>query len=212
VSVDTLFNAGSLADFLIDRWCSFIAELDAPKRQLSDATLPGQVEELGARYMLTVPALKSGFRVVAHGASSEPDPQEPMELADYANEGDLLQAQMRQIEAQIRRLSRTRTIVAVAFTGSSVLFRYRPSGCVIPAPPGELDGQSILLQFERSGREDKVWKSLLQADLHSIEEILEAAHPEVAAFNAAVAKALEGACAIQAGHTREERARTPTVA
>jgi hypothetical protein len=187
-----LFSNGSLADCLIDRWRSFIAELDAAKRQLCDATLPGQVEEIGARYMLTVPVLKSGFRLVAHGPSSEPDPQEPLELGDYADEGDRLAAEMRLVEAQIRRLSRTRTIVAVAFTGSAVLFRYRPSGCVIPAPPGELDGRAILMQFERSGREDKAWKSVLQAELHTIGEIPEAAHPEVDAFNAAVAKALQG--------------------
>lgn len=186
--MDTLFNNGSLADFLIDRWRSFDANLDEANRETSDAALTGQVEELSARYMLTVPALKSGFRLVAHGPSTEPDPQELLELADFANEGDLLVAQMRQIEAQIRRLSRTRTIVAVAFTGSAVLFRYRPSGCVIPAPLGELDGQSILMQFKRSGREDKAWKSVLQADRHSIDEILEAAHPEVAAFNSTVAK------------------------
>ena len=192
MSVDALFSTGSLADFLIDRWRSFIAELDEAKRQLSDAPLPGQVEELRARYMLTVPALKSGFRLVAHGPSTEPDPQEPLDLGDFANEGDLIAAEMRLVEAPIRRLSRTRTIVAVAFTGSAVLSRYRPSGCVIPAPPGELDGQSILMQFERTGREDKAWKSVVQADLHSIDEILEAAHPEVAAFNAAVAKALQG--------------------
>ena len=60
--VDTLLDAGSLADFLIARWRSFAAELDEAKRQLSDASLPGQVQEMRARYLLTVPALVSGFR------------------------------------------------------------------------------------------------------------------------------------------------------
>ena len=194
-----LFGDGSLADFLIDRWLSFTADLDAAKRRFSDTELMCRVQELKAHYPLSVPVIESGYRIVEHGpikekgSGSDPDMLDTIELGDFANAGDFNRARLRQIEAQIRQLSRTRTTIAVPFSGDGILFQFRPSGCIIPAPPGRLDGQSIMLRFERSERTDKAWQGQLVANLNAIEANLDCARPEIEAFNAVVAKALQSA-------------------
>jgi hypothetical protein len=189
-----LFNDGSLADFLIDRWHLLSVDLDRAQRLAGDG-LMGRTEALAERYTLTVPTVGSNFRIIEHGpmedSDSDPDLMNAIHLDNLADEGDRIQAKIRRIEAEIRRLSKTRTTIAVPFTGADVLFRFRPSGCLVPAPPGKLAWQSILLRFERSGREDKAWKGELEANLNAIDEILEFARPEVEAFNATLSKALQ---------------------
>jgi len=191
--MEPLFSDGSLADFLIERWQFFIADLDETEHRFAGAALRGRAEEAKAVHTLVVPVLSPEMRVVEHGpvvddVGSEPGLAEPMCLGDFADAGDLVRARLRQLEAEIRRLETTRTTIAVPFTGSAPLFRFRPSGCAIPAPLGKVEDQAILMWFERYGKKDQAWKSVLQADLDSIDLILEAAGSEVAAFNTAVAR------------------------
>jgi hypothetical protein len=189
-----LFNDGSLADYLIDRWHLLSIDLDQAQRLAGDG-LMGRAEALAERYTLTVPTVGSNFHIIEHGpmedSDSDPDLMNAIHPDGFADEDDFIEAQIRQVEAKIRRLSRTRTIIAVPFTGDGVLFRFRPSGCLLPAPPGKIDGQSIVLRFKRSGREDKTWKGELAANLDNIEAILDCARPEVESFNATISKALQ---------------------
>jgi hypothetical protein len=80
----------------------------------------------------------------------------------------------------------------VPFTGDGVIFLHRPSGYAVAALHGKDGEQSVCLRFERSGKEATAWKTEFAANLQAIDNILEHAREEVAAFSAAVAKAFQG--------------------
>lgn len=184
-----LFSAGDLADFLIDRWKLFLAEIQAARLAGGGGGSALVFASILARYHLKTPTLLTDFKIIEHGwreqASSEEDLRAPVRSENFGGHGDYLDAQIAHLEARLERLSSRRSYIIVEspFEGDGELLSFRPPGRTEANPQGLLCGQAIRMRFERAGPKDRAWQDAFRSELQAIDIFLTATSEAVNGFN-----------------------------
>lgn len=167
----TLFSAGDLSDYLVERWQEFAKEMEAAN---FDTSL--------SKYFIRLPSLDLDRMTISKWGEAVPKP------TDFLSYGDFLDARIARLEAMLKHQRQTFIVVDIPFDGDGDMFRYRPSGCKLPVPQGLLGDNSVKMRFQRCGSKDETWKTLFASDMTTVDDFIQSATVSVLGYNQKVRK------------------------